>query len=70
MFSYVDNTLVRAFGLGYFHYSASVLDLRHIGMRPNASVFWSRLQRTGVKSGIENPQICYPGILILEGLEP
>jgi len=33
---------VRAFGPGYFHHSALVLDPRHIGTRPKV---WSRLQR-------------------------
>jgi len=46
-YSSIDNGAVRAFGPGYFCYFALVLDPRHIGTMPKASVFWSRLQRTG-----------------------
>ena len=41
---------VKAFGPGYFRYSASVLEPRHIGVRPKDTPFWPRLSPEAIKS--------------------
>jgi len=43
-------SVIRAFGPSYFCHSASVLEPRHIGVRPKGGAFWPRLSPEAVKT--------------------
>jgi len=46
----LGTSVIRAFGPGYFCHSASILESRHIGVRPKGGAFWSRLSPEAIKT--------------------